>query len=205
MAWHDEWPHKVCASVLLLDGKIEGWKTGYPPKTEPCDFKAYWKKDRLNDYTVEHTCFEVNNDSEHNDAFRKLSPEWFRQWKLADDLHGSPPYSDENVVEMQDKTRYSPGPWKYLERMCAVYDDEGWQIARIFNHEGNGEADANLIATAPEMYEALRKFKEHITWVMTCTTEEELGKSVDWICGEGQTLIDEVLIKAQGGQSCSSD
>lgn len=114
MAWHDEWPHKACASVLLLDGKIEGWKTGYPPKKEPGEFKAYWKRDRMNDYTVEYTCFEVNNDKEHDDAFRKLAPEWFRQWELAEDLHGSPPYS----IEKADAPRFTrdeimemvPGP-----------------------------------------------------------------------------------------------
>ncbi len=114
MAWHDEWPHKVCASVLLLDGKIEEWKTGYPPKKEPGDFKAYWKRDRLNDYTVEYTCFEVNNDKEHDEAFRKLAPEWFRRWELAEDLHGTAPYS-EMVQEVAAVTRDEilamvPGP-----------------------------------------------------------------------------------------------
>lgn len=92
MAWHDEWPHKVYASVLLLDGRIEEWKIGNPPKTEPLDFKAYWKRDRLADYRAEFTEFVVNNDQEHDDAFRKLAPEWFRQWELAEDFHGSPPY-----------------------------------------------------------------------------------------------------------------
>lgn len=94
MAWHDEWPHKVYASVLLLDGKIEDWKTGNPPKKEPGEFRAHWKRDRMSDYTVEYVGFEVNNDQEHDDAFRKLAPQWFRQWELAEDLHGSPPYSD---------------------------------------------------------------------------------------------------------------
>ena len=91
--WTDIYPHKVYASVLLLDGKIEGWKVGNPPKTEPLDFKAYWKRDRLADYRAEFIGFTVNNDKEHDDAFRKLSPEWFKQWELADDLHGSPPYT----------------------------------------------------------------------------------------------------------------
>jgi len=103
MAWHDKWPHKVCASVLLLDGKIEGWKTGYPPKKEPGEFRAYWKRDRLSDYTVEYTCFEVNNNQEHNEAFRKLAREWFRQWELADDLRGSAPY--ESPVNYFDEAR----------------------------------------------------------------------------------------------------
>ena len=99
MAWHDKWPHKVYASVLLLDGKIETWKTGNPPKKEPMEFSNYWKLDRMKDYTCEYVGFEVNNDQEHDDAFRKLAPEWFRQWELAVDFHGSPPYSmDEDVA-----------------------------------------------------------------------------------------------------------
>lgn len=113
MAWHDECPHKVYASALLLDGKIEGWKTGNPPKKEPGEFRAYWKRDRMNDYTVEYVGFEVNNDREHDDAFRKLAPEWFRQWPLAEDLHGSPPYSDvpEGVVGTRDEIlAMVPGP-----------------------------------------------------------------------------------------------
>ena len=61
------------------------------------------------------------------------------------------------------------------------------------------DANAHLIAAAPEMYAALEKFKKQLNRALTCTTEEELGKAVEWICGEGKTLIDEVLLKAQGG------
>jgi len=62
------------------------------------------------------------------------------------------------------------------------------------------DGNAHLIASAPEMYEALEKFNEQLNRSLTCTTEGELGKAVAWICNEGKALIDRVLLKAQGGQ-----
>lgn len=188
MAWHNEWPHKVYASVLLLDGKIEGWKTGNPPKKEPGEFKAYWKRDRLNDYTAEYVGFEVNNDKEHNDAFEKLAPEWFRQWELAEDLHGAPPYSDEADPQLMDtKSKLTPGPWKFNERMGVVYGPNGWKVAHIFNFEGNGEADANLITAAPDMYEACRK-------ALNLLHQHS-------IYGETELALRDAIGKSQGGES----
>lgn len=92
MAWYDEYPHSVYASVLLLDGKIESWEIGNPPKKSPYDFSAYWKRNRLNDYTSQYTEFVVNNDLEHNEAFEILAREWFKQWPIAEDFKGSKPY-----------------------------------------------------------------------------------------------------------------
>lgn|GEM_PF-2323813 len=101
MAWHDEYPHKVYASVLLLDGKIENWKIGGSPKKHAGDWSNFWKLDRINDYTVQFTEFVVNNDKEHNEAFEKLAPEWLKQWLIADDFVGSRPYREKkNYLEI---------------------------------------------------------------------------------------------------------
>ena len=95
MAWHDEYPHSVFASVLLLDGKIESWKIGNPAKKSPMDFSAFWKLDRLEDYTSEFKEFVVNNSEEHEEVFHFLGHEWFRQWPIAENFHGSKPYLEE--------------------------------------------------------------------------------------------------------------
>lgn len=99
MHWSDTYPHELHANVLLLDGKIECWKTG-STKAESNDwpFKSYWKPSRmkinkvgeddsmwLGDYTVESKTWIVKNDQEHNDVFEAHSKEWYRQWEHADD------------------------------------------------------------------------------------------------------------------------
>jgi hypothetical protein len=83
--WSDIYPHELHANVLLLDNKIECWKVGNTKAEEYWPFKAYWKLDRLNDYEVKSHTWVVNNDEEHNEVFRTLSKEWFRQWEHADD------------------------------------------------------------------------------------------------------------------------
>lgn len=87
MLWIDEYPHSVYASVLLLDNKIEAYKIGNHPKNV-LTFTAYWKPDRLNDYTSDHKEFIVNNSKEHELAFTKLAREYFSQWEVADDFRG---------------------------------------------------------------------------------------------------------------------
>jgi hypothetical protein len=91
MAWHDEYPHSIFASVLLLDGKIENWKVGGHIKGVS-DFSGFWKMDRLNDYKAEHKEFIANTSEEHNRIFSVDSAEWFRQWQVAEDYKGFIPY-----------------------------------------------------------------------------------------------------------------
>ena len=43
----------IYAQVLLLDNKIEAWKICQDRKSSPYDFKAYWKQDRIDNYTME--------------------------------------------------------------------------------------------------------------------------------------------------------
>lgn len=93
MHWTDVYPHDLHASVLLLDGKIENWKVGDMPRATPGEFSGVWKNDRLKDYTAQTKTWTVNNAFEHDDVFSKHAPEWFRQWKHADDYCWNPAYS----------------------------------------------------------------------------------------------------------------
>lgn len=93
--WSEVYPHSIFASVLLLDGKIESWKVVDYPKQTPGEFKSYWKLERFKDYTCESKEFICNNDEEHNLAFMKWAPNWFKQWPLADDYRGMEPYEAE--------------------------------------------------------------------------------------------------------------
>ena len=93
--WHEQYPHMVYASVLLLDGKIENWKVGGYRKEIPGEWKAYWKLDRLADYSAFSKAFEVNTPEEHEKVFNELAPEWFKQWPHADDYRLGKAYEEE--------------------------------------------------------------------------------------------------------------
>lgn len=84
--WHEQYPHMVYASVLLLDGKIENWKIGGYRKDVPLEWTNYWKMDRIDDYCCFSKAFEVNTPEEHNRVFNELGHEWFKQWPHADDF-----------------------------------------------------------------------------------------------------------------------
>lgn len=98
-SWLDEYPHKLHANVLLLDNKIECWKTGNTEsERDMWSFKASWKVDRrrvdnthgysiwtLGDYTIETNTWIVNNAQEHREVFEIHAPQWYRQWEHADD------------------------------------------------------------------------------------------------------------------------
>lgn len=86
------YPMTLYASALLLDWKIENWKVSGNQKSHPFDFKHNWKKDRLNDYTVESHSWIVNNDEEHKQVFDELAQQWLSQWKHADDYKLIPAY-----------------------------------------------------------------------------------------------------------------
>lgn len=98
MHWSNEYPHELHANVLLLDNKIECWKTGNTKAEGYWPFRASWKTDRLRlfnddpyeswtmgDYKVESKTWTVNNDLEHNDVFKIHAPNWYKQWEHADD------------------------------------------------------------------------------------------------------------------------
>lgn len=85
--------------MLLLDGKIESWKVANYPKSTSGEFKAFWKCDRLGDYNAKTNCWTVSNPQENHEVFQKLAPEWFAQWKHADDYSGFRAYNEINKIE----------------------------------------------------------------------------------------------------------
>lgn len=85
----------IYAQVLLLDSKIEAWKICQSQKNSPYDFKAYWKRDRMNDYTMDTFVF-VEEETTVDDGwtfnsyvYEVLAPEWINKWEYADDYKGS--------------------------------------------------------------------------------------------------------------------
>lgn len=59
---------------------------------------------------------------------------------------------------------YSPGPWKVWgesirqpEGIAIGQGDAGYSLARVFSQGHDGEANARLIAAAPELLEALEE------------------------------------------------
>lgn len=96
--WSEEYPHELHANVLLLDNKIECWKTGDTKAEDYWPFRARWKKGRfgfdsndgiqvfnMGDYTVKSKTWIVNNSQEHNEVFTIHAPIWYRNWEHADD------------------------------------------------------------------------------------------------------------------------
>lgn len=85
----------IYAQVLLLDGKIESWKICQDKKRHPYDFRAYWKQDRLEDYSMKTKIFkaeevEITEGWTFNSyVYNVLGPEWINQWDYADDYRGS--------------------------------------------------------------------------------------------------------------------
>ena len=73
------------------------------------------------------------------------------------------------------ETNFTPGPWfikpseairRYSSTRITILDTQDGQyqrrhvIAQVAKGNGRGDANAALIAAAPEMYEALKKLKE---------------------------------------------
>lgn len=81
----------IYAQVLLLDGKIENWKICQDKKRDIYDWKAYWKRDRLNDYTMETRVFKeeeiaIPSGWTFNQyIYGVLGKRWINSWSYADD------------------------------------------------------------------------------------------------------------------------
>ena len=84
----------IYAQVLLLDNKIEAWKICQSKKHSTYDFKAYWKTNRVDDYTMDTFCFleeeTVIEDGWNFNSYvyEVLAPEWINEWEYAADYKG---------------------------------------------------------------------------------------------------------------------
>ena len=92
-----------------------------------------------------------------------------------------------NEAAMSDTPKHTPGPWEYHKM-----PQSGYIVFQTWDVPTAGyvktEADAQLIAAAPEMLEALKKIK----------TVLESGQV--WDRTAGIMMIDEVVAKAEGRQ-----
>jgi hypothetical protein len=65
-------------------------------------------------------------------------------------------------------TQHTPAPWKVNEELDSYVisdcSEEGLFISRVWKHWHNSEANARLIAAAPELLEALENLMEWCAW-----------------------------------------
>ena len=84
------------------------------------------------------------------------------------------------AVRIEEVSMHTKGEWKYRKKRFNYGDDidkplgsimaNGWFICRIDNAP-EAEANANLIAAAPELYEALKEIESTIYWGNTLEAE----------------------------------
>lgn len=76
--WVESYPHKVYASILLLDNKIIDYLIGEHYWKSPCNVTLYGQisyRDLLRCET-KYTFWKVNNNKEHREVFETLAKEW---------------------------------------------------------------------------------------------------------------------------------
>lgn len=76
--WLETYPHKIYASVLLLDGKIIDWKIGQHYWEDPFQVKLRGniKIEDIQRCVTKYTFWEVNNSEEHQKVFESIAKKW---------------------------------------------------------------------------------------------------------------------------------
>jgi hypothetical protein len=106
-----------------------------------------------------------------------------------------------NVSNEQTVMQHTPGPWVYKRHekhgdvdhiatvaWCSDYcigKDCGTAASRNYESHGTDEADARLIAAAPDLLNALRSLLRHVERVQELMAEE-CGA---WFCDDGPTSM----------------
>lgn len=105
MAWHDEYPHKLYASVLLDENnEILNWKVGNYFWKEPSEAKmTYEDAKKIEKFETAYKEFTVNTDEEHIKVFEVDSKEWFKNFKISPRHYGSAPYGEKSDVTFFSK------------------------------------------------------------------------------------------------------
>jgi len=101
--------------------------------------------------------------------------------------------------EQENKVKYTPGPWKQTLTgfMLYIHTNEEALIAtmsgggRVLHSKATIQANANLIAAAPEMLEALKEERRFLLALQKLT-----GYPVDPVVER----IDAAISKAEGNQ-----
>lgn len=92
-------------------------------------------------------------------------------------------------------TKHTPGPWYLVEyggeTICSSdYEEEVAVVIRVYESDAEFEANARLIAAAPDMLKVLENIKSLIQ-----DPNVDIGEAMENSC----LLIDEVTLKAKGG------
>ncbi|MGG2091295.1 hypothetical protein AB1283_00830 [Bacillus sp. S13(2024)] len=91
--WVDTYPHKVYASVLLLDNKIYNWKIGQRYWDSPFSMTIRTSDmEKFSKMKTKYIHWEVNTSDEHQEVFEKHAREWFKQFEIHEEYIGSDPY-----------------------------------------------------------------------------------------------------------------
>ena len=112
---------------------------------------------------------------------------------------------------MSNQTKWTPGPWVFHEASwCEGHGDinsDDWaSLACVVTHNehgklmrnGEGEANAHLIAAAPELYEALSAFERvKELWLPPDTVSEEHFGEAEALHGLRNKMLN-ALAKARG-------
>ena len=91
----NEYPHRIFASVVLLDGKIISWKV----------VNYRWTKENIGRYNhpylvyanytkikIRTKSFIANNTDQHNKIFQHTVKKFFKQFKIHEKFDGIKPY-----------------------------------------------------------------------------------------------------------------
>lgn len=81
--WIETYPHKIYASVLILDDKVMDYKIGERKWEHIYDvtLRGQIEIKDLDRCKVKNTCWEVNNINEHGIVFNVLAKEWIEEQK----------------------------------------------------------------------------------------------------------------------------
>ncbi len=96
-------------------------------------------------------------------------------------------------------SKHTPGPWKTTHSEVNGYrvsDSTGWGVAVVLK-DTNDEANARLIAAAPDMLEALRELLGDFGCIVTAANHNDLATIV-CVAKACQGEINELLRKVEG-------
>ena len=101
---------------------------------------------------------------------------------------------------------HTPGPWKVVDRLYVWTDDDvGCEVAKVCDENldddmlGQADADARLIAAAPELLAALRRMREVFEQLADGDWRHLDATYVDQLIeSDGLHGCDKALAKAEG-------
>ena len=91
-----------------------------------------------------------------------------------------------------NERKWTPGPWLVSKEFTLKAFKAGVTL-RLWSSRKCADADAHLIAAAPDLYEALEQARDTIRELINARSSEAEGSDEDWVGG-----INAALAKARG-------